>query len=754
MKRWKAYAFAVSVVLVATIFRLLFLQSLGNENPFIGFYPAVAVAAFMGGFGPGVLATLLSLVVAHYFWLDPDLKHWLDPVEILAMSIFLAGGVVVSYMALVVEKARKRQMAAETAAALARADLETREREERFDILSSVTLEGVVISEGGVILAVNDQLCRLLGYEKSELVGGKIEQLVLDPQEQRQVLGKIQEGVENLGEYRLLRKDGTTVVVEAHGRNSSSRVGTPRRITSIRDISSRIQQQHELLKERETLALFVEHAPVALAMLDREMRYICASRRWINHYQFGKGDVKGVSHYEVFPNIKEEWKDAHRRGLAGEKVASEGDRFEREDGAVLWVNWEVDPWYQSDGSVGGIIIFSEDVTRQKQDEDTLKELTQRLNYHIENSPLAVIQWGADMTLIRWCGAAERIFGWKAEEVLGKKIENLRWVHEEDQAQVVEVTADLMTGANPTRFSANRNYRKDGTVAFCEWYNSSLLDDSGHLRSILSLVLDVTERKDLEESLKRYSENLETTVKERTDELMQKNQLLFHQSRLAAMGEMINTIAHQWRQPLNVLGLHIQGFPKQCELDPHTDLKALSNDCMKLVRHMSATIDEFRDFFRPDREKQDFYINAPLRKAVDLIASGYRQNRIVIETRFAGDATVNGYPNQLAQAVLCVLQNARDALLERGVEEGRVVMTSRATEESVVVTITDNAGGIRDEIINRIFEPYFTTKGEAGTGIGLFMTRTIIEAMGGSISVCNVEGGAEFTIKVPVKDLCS
>lgn len=737
--------------MIATIVRLLLLQSLGNENPFIVFYPAVAVAAFVGGFGPGIVATLLSLVVAHYFWLDPALRRWLDPVELLSMSIFLAGGVVVSYMALVVERARKRQVAAETAAAVARADLETKEREERFDILSSVTLEGVVISQGGVILDVNDQFCRLLGYEKSELAGKKIEDLILNPQDLSQALERIRAGVESFAEYQLLRKDGTVVVVEAHGRNSVSRDGSSLRITSIRDITSRFQQQQELRMERETLALFVEHAPVALAMFDCEMRYICASRRWINNYQLGMVDVKGLSHYEVFPDIKEEWREAHRRGLSGETVACEGDRFERENGVVLWINWEVDPWYQSDGSVGGIIIFSEDVTRQKQDEEQLKELTQRLTYHMENSPLAVIEWGADMTVVRWGGAAERIFGWKAEEVLGKKLEDLRWVYEEDRTQVDEVTADLTSGANSTRFSANRNYRRDGTVAFCEWYNSSLLDDSGRLRSILSLVLDVTERKDLEESLKRYSENLEATVKERTDELMQKNQLLFHQSRLAAMGEMINTIAHQWRQPLNVLGLHIQSLPKLCELDPQTDVKAVASDCMKLISHMSATIDDFRDFFRPDREKQDFFINGALRRAVDLVASGYRQSNIEIETRLAGDAVVTGYPNQFAQAVLCVLQNARDALLEHGVEQGRVVMTSFAAENRVVVTIADNAGGVPEKIKARIFEPYFTTKGEAGTGIGLFMARTIIEAMAGDISVRNLEDGAEFTIRVPVKE---
>ena len=136
VKRRNPYALAIAVVLIATVVRLLLLQSLGNEHPFILFYPAVAIAASLGGFGPGVLATVFSLLPAHIFWLDPGLKHWFNPVEMLAMGIFLTGGFIVSYMALVVEKARKNQLTAETAAALARADLETKEREERFDILT------------------------------------------------------------------------------------------------------------------------------------------------------------------------------------------------------------------------------------------------------------------------------------------------------------------------------------------------------------------------------------------------------------------------------------------------------------------------------------------------------------------------------------------------------------------------------------------------------------------------------------------
>jgi len=172
-------------------------------------------------------------------------------------------------------------------------------------------------------------------------------------------------------------------------------------------------------------------------------------------------------------------------------------------GKVRWVEVYSTPFETR----GRPLLYSiiHDITARKRSEEQLREVTQRLTYHVDNSPLAVIEWGPDMRLTRWAGAAERVFGWKAEEVLGKRMEEIRWVYHEDEAQVAEVSGDLTTGADSHRFSANRNYRKDGSVVYCEWYNSSLLDESGKLRSILSLVLDVTERKRTEDDLRASRE---------------------------------------------------------------------------------------------------------------------------------------------------------------------------------------------------------------------------------------------------------
>ncbi len=256
---------------------------------------------------------------------------------------------------------------------------------------------------------------------------------------------------------------------------------------------------------------------------------------------------------------------------------------------------------------------------------------------------------------------------------------------------------------------------------------------------------------LYKKLETYNNSLEQTVLERTKELLQKDQMLILQDRLVVMGEMINNIAHQWRQPLNTLGLVVQLVPTyygSAEFSREF-LEENTEKAMELIQHMSQTIDDFRDFFKAGKEKVAFSVNQAIARSLSFIEQSFTDHKIGIAHHPEGDPLINGYPNEYAQVLLNILMNARDALDENIVDDALITIHSFAEGDRSVVTITDNAGGIADEIIDRLFDPYFTTKGpDKGTGIGLFMSKTIIEKnMGGRLSVRNTGRGAEFRIEV-------
>ncbi len=144
------------------------------------------------------------------------------------------------------------------------------------------------------------------------------------------------------------------------------------------DITEKMLFEVSLYESSQRMKLFIDHAPSALAMLDRDMRYLAVSRRWLNDYGLQEKDLIGKSHYEMFPEISEEWREIHRRGLAGETIKNDDDRFDRGDGSVQYLRWEVIPWHSVDGSVGGIVIFSEDITARKSAEEELRKYREHL----------------------------------------------------------------------------------------------------------------------------------------------------------------------------------------------------------------------------------------------------------------------------------------------------------------------------------------------------------------------------------------
>ena len=235
-------------------------------------------------------------------------------------------------------------------------------------------------------------------------------------------------------------------------------------------------------------------------------------------------------------------------------------------------------------------------------------------------------------------------------------------------------------------------------------------------------------------------------------MIEHERLMMQQSRMSAMGEMIGAIAHQWRQPLNALGLMIQDadMSYRCNEMDTEYFASFKQKSMEQISFMSKTIDDFRDFFKIDKEIKSFPVISKINEVISLLKPQFASSDIQITLEQNCDCSVSGYPNEFMQVILNILNNAKDAIIQTKKEGGLIKITTRCRTNACVTTIEDNGGGIEKQVIEKIFDPYFTTKApDKGTGIGLYMAKTIIEKhMDGAINVTNTENGALFTIMLP------
>lgn len=250
-------------------------------------------------------------------------------------------------------------------------------------------------------------------------------------------------------------------------------------------------------------------------------------------------------------------------------------------------------------------------------------------------------------------------------------------------------------------------------------------------------------------LEELNRQLENRVSEEVKKNKEQEHMLILQNRLAAMGEMLSFIAHQWKQPLNAIGLIAQGLQEDCGSGDYTKEYVLGeiNLIMEIIKHLSNTVDDFRSFIKTDTQCCQCKLSDVIKRIVNIIKPSFREKSIAIETEFIDDPEIYCMTNQLMHALINIINNARDALLERKVKSPKVTIVVDRYVEKARITIRDNAGGIDEQILNSIFEPYVTTKKE-GSGIGLYMSRLLVEKnMNGRIYARNTEEGAEFVIEI-------
>jgi PAS domain S-box-containing protein len=296
-------------------------------------------------------------------------------------------------------------------------------------------------------------------------------------------------------------------------------------------------------------------------------------------------------------------------------------------------------------------------------------------------------------------------------------------------------------------------RKDGTMFLSEVSSKALLE-KGEIVGTVTVFKDITRRKENEQLLKQLNETLEQKVAEESAKLVEKEKILIQQSKMAMMGEMIGAIAHQWRQPLNSLGMTVQDVEmayKFGELDENY-IVTFKKDAMAIIQSMSVTIEDFRNFFSPNKKLEEFFIEDAIKDALKILTAQMKLNSISV-TFDDSPQDKHGflcYKNELKQVLLNVLANAKDALIEVKPKDAFIKIDISKEGKAYKISIEDSAGGIAEENLDKIFDSHFTTKGaDKGTGIGLYMSKEIVEGhLGGKLSVENTEFGARFIIELP------
>ncbi len=520
------------------------------------------------------------------------------------------------------------------------------------------------------------------------------------------------------------------------------------------DITDRVLVEEALRKSEREKDLILDSVTEHVLYHDLDFRVVWANRAAADAYKVPAGLLSGCRCHHLLYKRKEPCEGCPVVHALNTGTSQEGE-MTSPDGRVWYVKGF--PVRDENGCLTGVVEVTRDITERKRDEEKLKKGEMQL---AEAQRLANLgSWEYDIRdngfflseeLYRICGLDPRLFQLNFKGIL-------RLIHPDDLGIFKSAIAAAYRSKHP--FSVyHRIRRPNGKVRVLHSRGKVVADDKGMPLRIIGTAQDVTARKKAEEALRRkhlelkqLNRVLEKKVEEEVAKNREKDYMLIQQGRQAAMGEMIGNIAHQWRQPLTTVSLLIQNLHESFSYGEFTKefLDKTIEHALQVIQHMSQTIDDFRYFFKPEKNKTVFLPSDVIRKTISFVEPSMNNLSISIRLEASDGNSVVGYPNEFAQVLLNILSNARDAFIERNVEHPEIEIKVLNRKNKTVVTITDNAGGISEDIMDKIFEPYFTTKELGkGTGVGLYMSKTIIEKhMDGKLSARNVADGAEFRIEV-------
>lgn len=609
----------------------------------------------------------------------------------------------------------------------------------------------VVVCKDGRIAAVNAVAARLFGWSVEELLTRSVEDLIPKRfralhREQRVRFDGLSRGMGTRVGLFGVRADGS----EFNADVGLGPIGDELIAVTVIDVSERERLGAELREREAQLRLFIDHAPVALAMFDRHMHYLAASQRWIAEYGLGGQEVIGRPHYEVFQRGTGRWHAAHAHALAGEIIREEEDRVEREDGTVQWLRWEVRPWKTHSGDIGGSVIFTEDITSRKaaeRDRERLRAQIDRqrllLQTIVDNMPSALALLEGPEHRYELVNRAQMQIACGKGALVGRTPAQV-WP-EGAAGPMQTLLEQVYRSGEPASLRDLGSLVERGDASEEAYFDIDCVPMHDARQGVTGLLVVTNDRTEQARAHRRIEENeaLVHRLRSRMERVMAQE----------VASQTVAAVAHELNQPLAAvvtysdaaLRLLQQGNPKPGQLE-----RALQAGAEQAQR-AGRVVRELLNLLQKGQSRSEaVHLGEAVATALEIAQrDGHGQFRAVVDMG-AELRPVRANQQQIEKVLLNLLRNSAEAMRNVATPAPTIAITVEriAEEDMALVTVRDNGPGLGAEAAKRVFEPFFTTKPD-GLGMGLAICRSIIEGHGGKLWVGeSAEDGAIFCFTLP------
>lgn len=485
--------------------------------------------------------------------------------------------------------------------------------------------------------------------------------------------------------------------------------------------SNRIRKESEKdLKDwRNLMQYIIHHNPNAIAVHDKDMKYVFVSQRYLNDYRIKDEDVNGKQYYQLFPDITEKWRKVHERVLDGTVESSEEDYFEHKDGTVDYIRWEWRPWYNQEGSVNGLILYSEVITKRKLMEIALKESEQRFRLLVEIAPDAIFVITEGKFVFINQAMVELLGAQSKDQLIGMPL--LDCIHPDYHQIITERIRLLTQEKQPVPILEQLFLRLDGTPVEVESHAVPFSYQSKD--GALVYVRNIFHRKQAE----REQAKAQAVVRQ--------------QQKLEAIGLLASGVAHEINNPIN--GILNYGQLILDDEDSSSRSREYAVEIISEIERVATIVQNLLQFARQEKQSHSpARVEDIINKTMSLIRTVIKRDQIILELEVPeGLPDLKCRNQQIQQVLMNLLTNARYALNKKypGYHEDKIIRLSCTTFEHghrrwLRITVRDHGTGIPEDLKERIFEPFFTTKSrDQGTGLGLSISYGIIKDHHGSMT---------------------